>query len=118
MKPAIISSDFVKKLTDLFIAHLVELIYSKVPHALYIESPDHKMELIQDSEFFKTWIRNHVLNRLAHPTGHTILYIEVDSDLLIPFTQDQWESDMLDEDEEYTYLNYQFESHLLTLAIN
>lgn len=45
-----ITSDFVKKLTKLFASHLISLIYTKVPHALYIDRPNFGSELIQDSE--------------------------------------------------------------------
>jgi len=96
---------------------IVNTIYTKVPHKLYIENEStHKAELIQESDTFRNWIQEHICSK---DSSETVLYIEDDSDLLIPFatTYEEFISDQ-DADELYTFLHYTLENHKITLAIN
>lgn len=112
-----ITSDFIKKLTELFASHLISLIYTKVPHALYIDRPNFGSELIQDSEYFRQMARELILDHLAEPAAHTVISISVKAQKLAFYTQDQWERHPFFDCSNITYLHYQFETHLVTLAI-
>ena len=112
-----ITSNFVKKLTELFASHLIDLIYTKVPHALYIDRPNFGSELIQDSEYFQQMARELILDHLAEPIAHTVIYIRVKAAKLEFYTQDQWEHHPFFDCSDITYLHYQIEKHLVTLAI-
>ena len=112
-----ITSDFIKKLTELFASHLISLIYTKVPHALYIDRPCFGSELIQDSEYFRQMAKELILDHLAEPAAHTVISISVKAQKLAFYTQDQWEQHPFFDCSNITYLHYQFETHLVTLAI-
>jgi uroporphyrinogen-III decarboxylase len=116
MKPTI-TSDFIKKLTELFASHLISLIYTKVPHALYIDRPNFGSELIQESEYFQQMARELILDHLAEPGAHTVISISVKAQKLVFYTQDQWERHPFSNCFNITYSHYQFETHLVTLAI-
>lgn len=113
----IIHSDFVKKLIELFASHLISLIYTKVPHALYIDRPNFGSELIQESEYFQQMAKELILDHLAEPGAHTVISISVKAQKLAFYTQDQWEQHPFFDCSNITYLHYQFETHLVTLAI-
>lgn len=112
-----ITSDFIKKLTELFASHLISLIYTKVPNALYIDRPNFGSELIQDSDYFKQKSKELILDHLAEPAAHTVIAIQVKAQKLVFYTQDEWERHPFFDCSNITYLHYKFETHLVTLAI-
>jgi hypothetical protein len=112
-----ITSDFIRKLTELFASHLITLIYTKVLKALYIDRPNFGSELIQDSEYFRQMAKELILDHLAEPIAHTVIHIQVKAQKLTFYTQDQWEHHPFSNCSNITYLYYQMEHHLVTLAI-
>lgn len=116
MKPTI-TSNFLRDLINLFASHLIDLIYTKVHQALYIDEPYIGSTLIQDSEFFKKQVKELILDHLAEPAAHTIIYINNRKQKLTFYTQEEWENHALFDCSNISYLNYQCETHLVTLAI-
>ena len=112
-----ISLDFINELTELFASHIIKLIYTKVPHKLYIDNPNFGSELIQDSEYFKQKTKELILDHLAEPAAHTVISISVKSYKLSFYTQEEWEQNSLSDCSNITYLHYHIEAHLVTLAI-
>ena len=112
-----INLDFINELTELFASHIIKLIYTKVPHKLYIDNPNFGSELIQDSEYFKQKTKELILDHLAEPAAHTVISISVKAQKLSFYTQEQWEQNSLSDCSNITYLHYHIEAHLVTLAI-
>lgn len=86
-------------------------------YPLYIENEDDKAELIQSSTYFQNWLQTNIL---SHESSETVLYIESDSDLLIPFisTLQNWLSDPED-DTEYDIHSFSINNnHIIHIAIN
>ena len=112
-----ITSDFIRKLTELFASQLITLIYTLVPKFLYIDRPNFGSELIQDSEYFQQMAKELILDHLAEPIAHTVIHIQVKAQKLTFYTQDQWEHHPFSNCSNITYLYYHIETHIVTLAI-
>lgn len=119
MKTNNIKSDFLTQIIYMVTNYFIDLIYTKVPHQLYIDNPTLGSELIQDSSTFRKMIKEHILDHIGEFDQYegTVIYINTKTNKVEFYSDDAWTEHPFFDCSNITLWNYNFRYHNVTLAI-